>query len=55
MTAPRKKKEPLVKLGPHGLPVRKCRRCEYFDEFTSESEAHGICSSCMAYANRWTP
>lgn len=45
----------LYKPGPHGLPVKLCKRCKEWDEFTSESDAHGICASCMAHANRWSP
>jgi hypothetical protein len=37
--------------GPHGLPMYTCKRCGEVDEFTSESEAHGICATCMSYAN----
>ena len=42
----------FAKAGPHGLPVKHCERCGEWDEFTSESDAHGICATCMAYANR---
>ena len=38
--------------GPHDLPMRKCRRCGEVDEFTSESEAFGVCATCMDHANR---
>ena len=41
-----------AKTGPRGFPVRKCRRCGEWDEFTSESDAHGICCSCMHICNR---
>lgn len=46
------KRAGLAKLGPSGFPVRKCRRCGEWDEFTSESDAHGICASCMNICNR---
>jgi hypothetical protein len=42
----------FAKIGPHGLPVKECKRCDGYDEFTSESEAHGICAGCMASANQ---
>jgi hypothetical protein len=41
----------IAKRGPHGLPMYTCKRCGEIDEFTSESEAHGICATCMSYAN----
>jgi hypothetical protein len=45
----------LAKKGPNGFPVRKCRKCGEFDEFTSESDAHGLCVTCMHYVNRPSP
>ena len=45
----------LYKTGPNGLPVKHCRRCDEWAEFGAESDAHGICVSCMASANRWSP
>lgn len=41
-----------AKTGSHGLPVKKCKRCGEWDEFTSESDAHGMCCSCMNICNR---
>jgi hypothetical protein len=42
----------FAKRGSHGLPIKECKSCGEYDEFTSESEAHGICAGCMASANQ---
>jgi hypothetical protein len=34
------------------LPILPCSRCGDWDEQTSESQAHGICASCMHQLNR---
>ncbi len=34
------------------LPILKCNRCGDWDEQTSESQAHGICATCMHQLNR---
>lgn len=36
----------------NSLPILKCSRCGNWDEHTSESQAHGVCATCMHRLNR---
>jgi hypothetical protein len=36
----------------NNLPILLCSRCDDWDEQTSESQAHGICASCMHQLNK---